>query len=97
MGSLHTPYRNQFSHSRPPAATAASSQCWVAQESYGETADAHTLILAQTLALRNILPLQGNDETCPLVNVPPNSLSETLSALQVVLGIASRQTSCLVV
>lgn len=56
-GSLHTLYRNQFSHSRPPAATATSSQCLVAQDSYRGTADAHTLVLAQTLALRNILPV----------------------------------------
>lgn len=72
-GSLHTPYRNQFSHRRPPAATATSSECWVAQESYGGNSwCAHSRTRTDTRS-EKFSDNAGNDETCPLVNVAPNS------------------------
>lgn len=90
-GSLHTPYRKQFSHRRPPAATATSSQCWVAQESYGGGQLMRTLWSSHRHSLWEIFCQcwkwwNMSSSKCS----PKLVFSETLSALQVVLGIASR-------
>lgn len=95
-GSLHTPCRNQFAHSRPPAATATSSQCWVAWESLGGGSwCAHTCTRRDTRS-EKYYANAGNDKACPLVNVPPNSFKWNTQCFRLYLALPDNKQALFV-
>lgn len=83
-GSLHTPCRNQFSHSGPPVATATRAWCWVTWKVLqGDSWCTRTYSPKRTCIHTGSERCFANAENywiCPLVNVASNSLnSNTLS------------------
>lgn len=86
--SLHTPCRNQFSHSGPPLAVVTSPWLWVTRKGYRGPVKAHPHTHTDT-CLEKYFANDENYRTCPLVKVPSSSFN---CVLQVALGIGRWQT-----
>lgn len=83
--SLHTPCRNQFSHSGPPVAVVTSPWLWVTQKGYRGLVKAHPHTNIDTCS-EKCFANDGNYGTCPLVKVPSSSFNSVCFRLRLALA-----------